>query len=104
MRELRIAFLGREQGGEEFASFTKDRFREEVPVRGRFGSDVDGFRTTEGVGGEAGGRLNGTGGPDGKEDGAIAEGGKDFVEMKRSFAKPADVRTDFPAARTAGNF
>ncbi|MGC2506889.1 MAG: hypothetical protein WA369_09535 [Candidatus Acidiferrales bacterium] len=67
------------------------------------------------MGDEAGGGFDDAGGADGDEDGAEAEGLKDFVHAERGFAEPADVRANATAAmaarelggpslRTAGKF
>ena len=93
-----------EKLGEEFAGFAEEAVVEEVAIGGKLGPEVEGFGVTGSMRGETGGRLDGAGSADGEENGALVESGEDFVEMEWSFAKPADVGTDFSAAGTTRNF
>ena len=92
-----------EEGGEDFAGFAGEGFVEDVAIGRRFGADVVSFGVASGVSGETGGRLDGTGGADGKEDGATIECGVDVVEIVRHFAEPADVRANLRTTFAAWN-
>lgn len=90
-----------EKVGEDFAGFAEEAMVKDAEVGGRLGTNVIGSGVAGSVGGKAGGGLDGAGSADGEEDGGVVESGEDFVEMKRSFAEPADVRADLSAAFVA---
>jgi len=66
-------------------------------------ADIVRFGVTSGMCRETGSRLDGAGSTDGKEDGAMVEGGVNLVEIIRDFTEPANVGTNLRAAVTARN-
>ena len=54
--------------------------------------------------GEAGGRFDTAGSPDGQEERRFIESGEDAIEVERGFSKPADVRANFASAGAERKF
>lgn len=75
----------------------------DAKIGGRLRADVISSGAACSVSGKVGGGLDGPGSADGEEERSAVEGRENLLEVKGSFAEPADVRANLAAALAAGN-